>query len=149
MTAPVDVVYERRGAGPTLVLLHGIGHHGGAWRPVLDRLAEAHDVIAVDLPGFGRSPVPATGLPADMPGLTAAMVELISSADTMFGRRRALTSTSIKTCQSSASYDNKESEIWTSVLMRALLVLRPGMVSFERVHRYESSPESEPSPVVV
>ncbi|MER7995905.1 alpha/beta fold hydrolase [Micromonospora chalcea] len=79
MTAPVEVVYERRGAGPTLVLLHGIGHHGGAWRPVLDRLAQAHDVIAVDLPGFGRSPVPATGLPADMPGLTAAMVELFAA----------------------------------------------------------------------
>ncbi|MET8067394.1 alpha/beta fold hydrolase, partial [Micromonospora sp. NPDC005313] len=63
MTTPVDVVYERRGAGPALVLLHGIGHHCGAWRPVLDRLAEAHDVIAVDLPGFGRSPVPAAGLP--------------------------------------------------------------------------------------
>ncbi|MEU4664902.1 hypothetical protein AB0F83_24440, partial [Micromonospora chalcea] len=22
------------------MLLHGIGHHGGAWRPVLDRLAQ-------------------------------------------------------------------------------------------------------------
>ncbi|RLQ02993.1 alpha/beta fold hydrolase [Micromonospora sp. BL1] len=79
MSAPVEVVYERRGTGPTLVLLHGIGHHWAAWRPLMDRLAEAHDVIAVDLPGFGRSPVPAAGLPADMPGLTAAMVELFDA----------------------------------------------------------------------
>ncbi|BCB87222.1 alpha/beta fold hydrolase [Phytohabitans suffuscus] len=64
MTTPV--VYERRGAGTPLVLLHGIGHHWRAWLPVLDRLAEAHDVIAVDLPGFGGSPVPAGGPPRDM-----------------------------------------------------------------------------------
>ncbi|MFG3303033.1 alpha/beta fold hydrolase [Micromonospora chersina] len=75
----VEVVFERRGAGAPLVLLHGIGHHWAAWSPVLDRLAEAHDVIAVDLPGFGRSPVPAAGLPADMPGLVAAVVELFAA----------------------------------------------------------------------
>ncbi|NES30120.1 alpha/beta fold hydrolase [Micromonospora terminaliae] len=79
MTVPVEVVFERRGAGAPLVLLHGIGHHWAAWSPVLDRLAEAHDVIAVDLPGFGRSPVPAAGLPADMPGLVAGIVELFAA----------------------------------------------------------------------
>jgi pimeloyl-ACP methyl ester carboxylesterase len=67
----VDLVYERRGGGPPLVLLHGIGHHWRAWEPVLDRLAEHHDVIAVDLPGFGRSPVPAEGVPPGMPGAVA------------------------------------------------------------------------------
>ncbi|MDQ7907874.1 alpha/beta fold hydrolase [Phytohabitans sp. ZYX-F-186] len=65
MTTP-SVVYERRGAGEPLVLLHGIGHHWQAWLPVLDRLAEAHDVIAVDLPGFGASPMPTGGPPRDM-----------------------------------------------------------------------------------
>ncbi|MEU1687552.1 alpha/beta fold hydrolase [Micromonospora sp. NPDC005707] len=79
MTAAVEVVFERRGAGTPLVLLHGIGHHWAAWSPVLDRLAEAHDVIAVDLPGFGRSPVPAAGLPADMPGLVAGIVKLFAA----------------------------------------------------------------------
>lgn len=79
MSAPVEVVFDRRGAGAPLVLLHGIGHHWAAWSPVLDRLAEAHDVIAVDLPGFGRSPVPAAGLPADMPGLVAGIVELFAA----------------------------------------------------------------------
>jgi pimeloyl-ACP methyl ester carboxylesterase len=66
----VDVVYERRGGGPPLVLLHGIGHHWRAWEPVLDRLAEHHDVIAVDLPGFGRSSQ--AGIWA-MPGAVAEM----------------------------------------------------------------------------
>ncbi|MFE9959867.1 alpha/beta fold hydrolase [Micromonospora sp. NPDC005299] len=77
--SPAEVVFERRGAGVPLVLLHGIGHHWAAWSPVLDRLAEAHDVIAVDLPGFGRSPVPAAGLPADMPGLVTGIVELFAA----------------------------------------------------------------------
>lgn len=52
----ITVNYERRGTGSPLVLLHGIGHRWQAWLPVLDRLAERHDVIAVDLPGFGLSP---------------------------------------------------------------------------------------------
>jgi pimeloyl-ACP methyl ester carboxylesterase len=55
-----DVNHERRGSGSPLVLLHGIGHRWQAWNPVLDRLAEHHEVIALDLPGFGRSgPMPA------------------------------------------------------------------------------------------
>jgi pimeloyl-ACP methyl ester carboxylesterase len=69
----LDVVYERRGTGEPLVLLHGIGHHWRAWLPVLDRLAEVHDVIAIDLPGFGDSPVPRDGLPRDMPAVVAAV----------------------------------------------------------------------------
>ena len=45
----------RDGAGPPLVLLHGLGHHAQAWRPVIDRLSGSFDVIACDLPGFGSS----------------------------------------------------------------------------------------------
>ena len=75
----MQVAFERRGSGPPLVLLHGIGHHWAAWLPVLDRLAETHDVIALDLPGFGRSPVPATGLPPDMPGVVAAVAEVFTA----------------------------------------------------------------------
>ncbi|MDH2427058.1 alpha/beta fold hydrolase [Sphaerisporangium sp. TRM90804] len=57
------LAYERRGEGPPLVLLHGIGHHRQAWRPVIDLLAGSRDVIAVDFPGFGASP----GLPSGTP----------------------------------------------------------------------------------
>ncbi|TKK90923.1 alpha/beta fold hydrolase [Herbidospora galbida] len=52
----MELVYRRTGAGPPLVLMHGIGHHWQAWQPVIDLLARHHDVIAVDLPGFGASP---------------------------------------------------------------------------------------------
>jgi pimeloyl-ACP methyl ester carboxylesterase len=46
--------------------------------PVLDRVAETHDVIAIDLPGFGRSPVPSAGLPRDMPQLVDAVAEILT-----------------------------------------------------------------------
>lgn len=61
-----DLVYTRRGSGPPLVLLHGIGHRREAWEPVLDRLAEHFDVIAPDLSGFGQSPAFAGEVPYSM-----------------------------------------------------------------------------------
>ncbi|MGO9975842.1 MAG: alpha/beta fold hydrolase [Solirubrobacteraceae bacterium] len=57
--------YHRAGSGPPLVLLHGVGHHWQAWRPVIDGLAGEFEVIACDSPGFGRSsPLPAGIAPA-------------------------------------------------------------------------------------
>lgn len=41
---------------PTLVLFHGIGEKGaGDFYPVLEMLSRSRHVLAVDLPGFGRS----------------------------------------------------------------------------------------------
>src|ERR1700744_2178433 len=55
----MKVNYDRRGSGSPLVLLHGIGHRWQAWNPVLDLLAQRHEVIALDMPGFGESgPMP-------------------------------------------------------------------------------------------
>lgn len=48
--------HERSGAGEPLVLIHGIGSHWQVWSPVIGALADHHDVIAADSPGFGRSP---------------------------------------------------------------------------------------------
>jgi pimeloyl-ACP methyl ester carboxylesterase len=38
------------------VLLHGLGESHVGWHPVIDTLARHFNVIAMDLPGFGRSP---------------------------------------------------------------------------------------------
>jgi pimeloyl-ACP methyl ester carboxylesterase len=55
----VSINYHREGAGPPLLLLHGVGHHWQGWRPVIARLSGEFDVIACDSPGFGRSaPLP-------------------------------------------------------------------------------------------
>ena len=52
----MGLAYERQGAGPPLVLLHGVGHRRQAWGAVLRLLAPHRTVIAVDLPGHGESP---------------------------------------------------------------------------------------------
>ncbi|MDQ4072298.1 MAG: alpha/beta fold hydrolase, partial [Actinomycetota bacterium] len=51
-----EIEYLRRGSGEPLLLVHGLGGDRSTWAPVIDRLAADHDVIAVDLPGFGSSP---------------------------------------------------------------------------------------------
>lgn len=60
------LVYDRKGSGEPVVLIHGIGHRRQAWAPVFDRLAERYDVIAVDLAGFGESPRYDRRIPYDM-----------------------------------------------------------------------------------
>lgn len=50
---------ERRGAGTPIVLIHGICSRWEAFEPIMDALAAHHEVIAIDLPGFGLSPLQA------------------------------------------------------------------------------------------
>ena len=73
----MDIIFERRGDGPPLVLMHGIGHRWQAWEPVIDRLAEKRDVIAVDLPGFGASPPLSPGTRYDLGTVVTLLGEFI------------------------------------------------------------------------
>lgn len=43
---------------PALVLVHGLGSDLRAWARNIDALARHHRVVAIDLPGFGRSSKP-------------------------------------------------------------------------------------------
>ncbi len=49
----------RAGAGPTLLLLHGIGSSATSWQRQIDRLAGDYTLIAPDLRGYGDSSDPA------------------------------------------------------------------------------------------
>jgi pimeloyl-ACP methyl ester carboxylesterase len=46
---------HRGGSGEPLVLVHGLGHTWRGWKPMLPLLERSFDVLAPDLPGFGRS----------------------------------------------------------------------------------------------
>ncbi len=48
--------YVRRGHGKTLLLVHGLGSNWRSWQTILDPLATRRSVVAIDLPGFGKSP---------------------------------------------------------------------------------------------
>ncbi|WP_031071407.1 alpha/beta fold hydrolase [Streptomyces sp. NRRL S-118] len=77
----LSLEYERAGSGEPLLLLHGIGHHWQAWRPVMDILAAEREVIAVDLPGFGASPALPDGVPYDLPTVGRVLGALCERLD--------------------------------------------------------------------
>jgi pimeloyl-ACP methyl ester carboxylesterase len=70
----MSLAYTRTGSGAPLVLLHPLGSDRSVWRPVVPALAETFDIIAVDLPGFGDSPVPRDPTPV---GLALQVAELL------------------------------------------------------------------------
>jgi pimeloyl-ACP methyl ester carboxylesterase len=54
----VDIWVERRGAGPDVLLLHGLGDTAEAWDHQLHGLADRYLLTAVDNRGAGRSSAP-------------------------------------------------------------------------------------------
>jgi pimeloyl-ACP methyl ester carboxylesterase len=71
--------YERKGAGPPLVLLHGgFGFDGRSWRRQIDALSDEYTVVAWDAPGCGRSsdPSPTFRLP-DYADCLAGFIEAL------------------------------------------------------------------------
>ncbi|HEY2377909.1 MAG TPA: alpha/beta hydrolase [Gemmatimonadaceae bacterium] len=51
--------FEWPGDGTPLIMLHGLGGNAASWGPIISRLSGRH-VIALDLPGHGASPTPAS-----------------------------------------------------------------------------------------
>lgn len=49
---------ESFGEGKDIVLLHGWGLHSGIWQFLAQDLKDNYRVHLIDLPGFGRSPIP-------------------------------------------------------------------------------------------
>jgi pimeloyl-ACP methyl ester carboxylesterase len=64
---------RREGSGPPLLLLHGLGTSVREFRAVLPELARRYDVLALDLPGHGRSPAFPRGMRPDLGALTDAV----------------------------------------------------------------------------
>lgn len=53
------VAYRESGSGSVVVLVHGLAGSMRTWDAVMPKLAARHTVVALDLPGHGRSEQPA------------------------------------------------------------------------------------------
>jgi pimeloyl-ACP methyl ester carboxylesterase len=72
----VPVFYSRRGAGPAVLLVQGVGVIGNGWRPQVEALAGRFTLITVDNRGIGQS-TPYDGQPSieDMAADAAAVMD--------------------------------------------------------------------------
>lgn len=52
------IYYERQGAGPAVLFLHGAGSNGATWWQQLPAFAARHTTITMDIRCFGRSVAP-------------------------------------------------------------------------------------------
>jgi len=59
------LAYEVHGRGEPLVLIHGLATTRAIWRRVVPLLATTHQVIAIDVPGFGETPPAGPGFELD------------------------------------------------------------------------------------
>jgi pimeloyl-ACP methyl ester carboxylesterase len=71
------LAFDRRGSGEPLLLIHGTGSSRKVWAPVIEALAADRDVIAVDLPGHGDSPLPPPGVEPNPIGYAPLVGELL------------------------------------------------------------------------
>ncbi|AZY48483.1 alpha/beta fold hydrolase [Bordetella avium] len=53
--------YEHAGKGPALVMVHGASQDSLSWKYVIDLFAQHYSVYVLDLPGHGKSSLPAGG----------------------------------------------------------------------------------------
>jgi proline-specific peptidase len=74
---PVNVI--ERGAGPPLLLVHGHSGRWANWVANIPQLSRTHRVIALDLPGFGHSPMPREAITIENYG--RALDALLDSLD--------------------------------------------------------------------
>ena len=129
----ISINHHREGAGPPLVLLHGVGHHWQAWRPVIERLAGEFDVIACDSPGFGALGAAARRDRADGPRLRRRVRVVLrrarprtarTSRATRWAARSRSSSRAGAPCSSASAFS--PAGFWTAAELRfCQLSLRP------------------------
>jgi pimeloyl-ACP methyl ester carboxylesterase len=75
--SPVNTI--ELGAGPPLVFVHGLSGSWTNWLEQLPVFADEHRVLALDLPGFGHSPMPQREI--SIPGYARLLEQLFDQLD--------------------------------------------------------------------
>jgi pimeloyl-ACP methyl ester carboxylesterase len=73
---------ERRGQGPAIVFLHGLGVSSASWAAQMSALEDRFTVVAWDLLGHGQSPVPEDPSLYSREGALEDLDEIIATLDT-------------------------------------------------------------------
>ena len=68
---------EQSGSGPDLLLIHGTGASSHSWRGLIPLLAPRFRLLALDLPGHGRTTSP-TALRLTLPAMSDAVAGLLA-----------------------------------------------------------------------
>jgi pimeloyl-ACP methyl ester carboxylesterase len=75
----LQLAFARSGTGTPLVLIHPLGADRHVWDPLLGDLNADHDCIAVDMPGFGKSPELPEDVEATPAAIAATVVDLLDA----------------------------------------------------------------------
>jgi len=66
-------------SGPLLICLHGLGGSTETFLPLVPSLLQTHNVVLVDFPGFGRTPLTESAKPISIEGHVADLGDLVTS----------------------------------------------------------------------
>jgi pimeloyl-ACP methyl ester carboxylesterase len=75
----IQLDHRLAGSGEPLLLIHGIGSTWRIWKPILDRLEARHEVLGVDVPGFGHSAPLPPGTRPTIEAMTDALEQALDS----------------------------------------------------------------------
>lgn len=76
----MKLAIERFGSGEPIVLIHGMGSAATAWKPLIPKLIDKFEVITVDLPGHGKTPLD-KARPMDPESLANLVVQNLDELD--------------------------------------------------------------------
>lgn len=79
--AGVELAFEEHGAGPAVVLIHGVASNRAVWRETIDALGSGVRVVAYDRRAYGESGAPETYRGTTVEEQAEDTAELIRSLD--------------------------------------------------------------------
>lgn len=83
MSTSIHYHFNKCGAGPTLLLLHGFTGSSENWAELTPRLSQTYRVIQVDLPGHGHTPAPDDPARGALPAIAADLAKLLAECGAM------------------------------------------------------------------
>ena len=80
-TSDTNTHYLQAGdpSGPLLICLHGLGGSTETFSPLVPSLPPTYNIILVDFPGFGKTPLAGVREPLSVEGLVFDLADLIAS----------------------------------------------------------------------